>query len=138
MKIPSLRRPVGASVLAGICGAGLIDAALTAGHGGAGGVLALTLGFYGTAAIVGGLAAELVAEAIAGARPAGVGCGTSPITIGQWRPESWLRWQPYWWSRSWRRSAKKCSSARWPARSWRPSPQRGWWRSARYRELRWQ
>jgi len=25
MKIPSLRRPVGASVLAGICGAGLVD-----------------------------------------------------------------------------------------------------------------
>ena len=71
MKIPSLRRPVGASVLAGICGAGLIDLLLTAGHGGASGVLALTLGFYGTAAIVCGLGAELVVEAIAGARPPG-------------------------------------------------------------------
>jgi choline-sulfatase len=73
MKIPSLRRPVGASVLAGICGAGLIDLLLTAGHGGAGGVLALTLGFYGTAAILCGLAAELVVEALDGARPAGWG-----------------------------------------------------------------
>jgi arylsulfatase A-like enzyme len=71
MKIPSLRRPVGASVLTGICGAGLIDLLLTAGHGGTGGVLALTLGFYGTAAILCGLAAELVVEAIVGARPAG-------------------------------------------------------------------
>ena len=60
MKIPSLRRPVGASVLAGICGAGLIDLLLTAGHRGATGVLALTLGFYGTAAILCGLGAELV------------------------------------------------------------------------------
>ncbi len=73
MKIPSLRRPVGASVLAGICGAGLVDLLLTAGHGGATGVLALTLGFYGTAAILCGLAAELVVGAIAGARPAGWG-----------------------------------------------------------------
>ena len=73
MKIPSLRRPVGASVLAGICGAGLVDLLLTAGHGGATGVLALTLGFYGTAAILGGLAAELVVMSIAGARPAGWG-----------------------------------------------------------------
>ena len=32
MKIPSLRRPVGASVLAGICGAGLLDLLLTAGQ----------------------------------------------------------------------------------------------------------
>ena len=73
MKIPSLRRPVGASVLAGICGAGLVDLLLTAGHGGATGLLALTLGFYGTAAILGGLGAELVVEAIAGARPPGWG-----------------------------------------------------------------
>ena len=73
MKIPSLRRPVGASVLAGICGAGLVDLWLTTGHGSATGVLALTLGFYGTAAILGGLAAELVVVAIAGARPSGWG-----------------------------------------------------------------
>src|SRR5580693_7494424 len=65
MKIPSLRRPVGASVLAGICGAGLLDLLLTAGHGGATGVLALTLGFYGTAAIVCGLGAVLVVEIVA-------------------------------------------------------------------------
>ena len=73
MKIPSLRRPVGASVLAGICGAGLLDLSLTVGQGGATGLLALTLGFYGTAAIVCGLAAELAVEAIAGARPPGWG-----------------------------------------------------------------
>ena len=55
--------------MAGICGAGLLDLALTAGHGGASGVLALTLGFYGTAAIVCGLGAELVFDALGGARP---------------------------------------------------------------------
>src|SRR4051794_10209062 len=69
MKIPSLRRPVGASVLAGICGAGLLDLLLTAGHGGATGVVALTLGLYGVAAIVCGLGAQLLVNAIAGARP---------------------------------------------------------------------
>src|SRR5579863_3202189 len=73
MKIPSLRRPVGASVLAGICGAGLVDLLLTSGHGGTTAVLALTLGFYGAAAILCALAAELVVAAIAGARPAGWG-----------------------------------------------------------------
>src|SRR3954471_17727145 len=69
MKIPSLRRPVGASVLAGICGAGLLDLLLTADHGGATGVLVLTLGLYGLAAIVCGLGAQVVVDAIAGARP---------------------------------------------------------------------
>jgi choline-sulfatase len=69
MKLPSLRRPVGASVLAGVCGAGLVDLALTASAGGAGGVAALALGFYGTAAIVLGLGAQLVVDAIEGARP---------------------------------------------------------------------
>jgi arylsulfatase A-like enzyme len=71
MKVPSLRRPVGASVLAGVCGAGLVDALLTAGGGGAGGVLALALGLYGTAAIVCGLGAQLVVDAIEEARPPG-------------------------------------------------------------------
>jgi choline-sulfatase len=73
MRFPSLRRPVGASVLAGICGAGLVDAALTAGNvgGAAGGVLALALGFYGTAAIVCGFAAQLLVDALEDARPPG-------------------------------------------------------------------
>src|SRR5579862_5643039 len=71
MRLPSLRRPVGASVLAGVCGAGLVDAALTAAGGGTGGVVALALGFYGTAAILCGLAAQLLVDAIDGARPPG-------------------------------------------------------------------
>ena len=66
MKLPSLRRPVGASVLAGVCGAGLVDLVLT---GGGGGALALALGLYGAAAIVCGLGAQLVADAIEEARP---------------------------------------------------------------------
>jgi choline-sulfatase len=69
MKLPSLRRPVGASVLAGVCGAGLIDAALTATRGGAGAVLALALGLYGAAALLLGLFADLAMGAIDGARP---------------------------------------------------------------------
>ena len=68
MKIPSLRRPVGASVLAGVCGAGLVDLLLT---GGSGGGVALVVGFYGTAAILLGLAAQLLVDAIDGARPPG-------------------------------------------------------------------
>jgi choline-sulfatase len=69
MKLPSLRRPVGSSVLAGVCGAGLVDLGLTAQGGGAGGVAALAVGFYGAAALLLGLAAQLVAGAIDGARP---------------------------------------------------------------------
>src|SRR6185437_11432824 len=67
MKLPNLRRPVGASVLAGVCGAGLLDLVLTA-SGGAG-VVALALGLYGAAAIVCGLGAQLVADALEEARP---------------------------------------------------------------------
>lgn len=72
MQLPSLRRPVGASVLAGVVGAGVVDLLVTAGqgHGGAGGVAALTIGLYGAAAVVAGLAADLVARAVEGARPA--------------------------------------------------------------------
>ena len=69
MKLPSLRRPVGASVLAGVCGAGVVDLVLTASGGGASGVTALALGLYGAAAIVLGFAAELVVDAIEEARP---------------------------------------------------------------------
>ncbi|MFL5305733.1 MAG: sulfatase-like hydrolase/transferase [Polyangia bacterium] len=70
MQLPSLRRPVGASVLAGVAGAGLIDLLATAPHGGGMGVAALAVGLYGATAIVAGLAADLVARAIDGARPA--------------------------------------------------------------------
>jgi len=69
MNLPSLRRPVGAAVLAGVCGAGLIDIALTAPGGGAAGVVALAIGFYGTAAILLGFGAQLLVDAIDGARP---------------------------------------------------------------------
>ncbi len=69
MQLPSLRRPVGASVLAGVAGAGVVDLLVTAGHGGAGQVAALAIGLYGAAAVVAGLGADLVARAIEGARP---------------------------------------------------------------------
>ncbi|HXU61446.1 MAG TPA: hypothetical protein VN962_07080, partial [Polyangia bacterium] len=69
MKLPSLRRPVGASVLAGVAGAGLVDLLVTTGHGGAGGVAALAIGLYGAAALLAGLGADLVARAVEGARP---------------------------------------------------------------------
>jgi len=70
MRLPSLRRPVGASVLAGVCGAGLVDAARTAAHGGASGVFTLALGLYGGAAVLLGLLADLTVGALDGARPA--------------------------------------------------------------------
>src|SRR5262249_37118515 len=73
MQPPSLRRPVGASVLAGVLGAGLVDAALTASHGGATGVLVLAVGLYGAAGILAAFAAELVVDTIVAARPAGWG-----------------------------------------------------------------
>jgi choline-sulfatase len=71
MRAPSLRRPVGASVLAGVCGAGLVDVVLTSGNGGAGGVVALALGFYATAGILLGLGAQFLVDAVNGARPPG-------------------------------------------------------------------
>ncbi len=69
MRFPSLRRPVGASVLAGVCGAGLVDAIWTAGHGGASGVCGLALGLSGGAAVLLALVADLTVAAIDGARP---------------------------------------------------------------------
>jgi len=69
MRIPSLRHPVGASVLAGVCGAGLVDAVRTSSHGGAAGVLALAVGLYGGAAVLLALLADLGVGAIDGARP---------------------------------------------------------------------
>jgi hypothetical protein len=52
-----------------VCGAGVVDLVLTAPSGGAGGVVALALGLYGMAAIVLGLGAQLVVDAIDAARP---------------------------------------------------------------------
>ncbi|HVY39025.1 MAG TPA: hypothetical protein VHM31_13865, partial [Polyangia bacterium] len=70
MQLPSLRRPLGASVLAGVAGAGVVDLLLTAPHGGGAGVAALAIGLYGAAAILAGVAADLVDRAIDRARPA--------------------------------------------------------------------
>jgi arylsulfatase A-like enzyme len=52
-----------------VCGAGVVDLMLTASGGGASGVVALTLGFYGAAAVVLGFAAQLMVDAIDEARP---------------------------------------------------------------------
>ncbi len=71
MRIPSLRRPVGASVAAGLLGAGLVDTLLVATHGGGAAALALGVGLYGAAALLAGLLAELAVGAILAARTAG-------------------------------------------------------------------
>ena len=73
MQLPSLRSPVGASTLAGVLGAGLVDAALTASHGGAASILALAVGLYGVAGILLALAADLAVTSVLAARPAGWG-----------------------------------------------------------------
>jgi choline-sulfatase len=70
MRLPSLRRPTGASVFAGLLGAGILDAVLVGGPGGAG-AIALVLGLYGVAAVVAGLGAELAVGAVLGARSPG-------------------------------------------------------------------
>ena len=54
MRLPSLRRPTGASVFAGLLGAGLVDAVLV----GSPGAMALVLGLDGVTAVVAGLAAD--------------------------------------------------------------------------------
>jgi choline-sulfatase len=73
MQLPSLRGPVGASVLAGVAGAGLVDLLLTTGHGGGSGAIVLAVGLYGAAAVLAGLAADLVVKLVEGARPASWG-----------------------------------------------------------------
>jgi arylsulfatase A-like enzyme len=73
MQLRSPLGPAGASVLAGVLGAGVVDAALTAGHGGAAGVLVLAVGLYGAAAVGAAIAAELVVRALRAARPEGWG-----------------------------------------------------------------
>ena len=74
MQLPSLRQPAAASVLAGVLGAGVVDALLTAARGGAAGpVVLLALGLYGAAALVAGGCAALVIAGLRGARPPGWG-----------------------------------------------------------------
>jgi arylsulfatase A-like enzyme len=72
MRARSLRRPIGASVLAGVLGAGVLDVAITAaggGHGAGGALLALGLGLYGAAALFLALLAEIAVAAIDNAYP---------------------------------------------------------------------
>jgi arylsulfatase A-like enzyme len=69
MQSPTLRGPVGASVLAGVAGAGVVDLLLTATHGGGSGAVVLAIGLYGTAAVLAGVVADLVFQAVDGARP---------------------------------------------------------------------
>src|SRR6187549_1240905 len=71
MRFPSLRRPVGASVVAGLLGAGLVDALLVGTHGGGAAAFALAIGLYGAAALIAGLLAELTIDAVLAARPTG-------------------------------------------------------------------
>ncbi len=73
MQLPSLREPAAASVLAGVLGAGVVDALLTARGGAAGSVVLLALGLYGTAALVAAGGAALVMAGLRGAWPPGWG-----------------------------------------------------------------
>jgi arylsulfatase A-like enzyme len=73
MALPSLRQPAAASVLAGVFGAGVVDALLTARGGAAGSVVLLALGLYGTAALVAAGGAALVMAGLRGAWPPGWG-----------------------------------------------------------------
>jgi arylsulfatase A-like enzyme len=73
MQLPTLRRPVAASALAGIFGAGIVDALLAA-RGGAGGqVMAIAIGLYGAVALLAAFAAAVLAVALDAARPPGWG-----------------------------------------------------------------
>ena len=124
--------------MAGICGAGLVDLLLTAGHGGAQACWPCRSVFMAPRPSSGPRRRAGRAMRIDGAvRRAGARCATSPSTTARWRRESSPRWRPCWWSPSWRRSDRRCSSARWPARSWRPSRRRVWWRLARCRAPWW-
>jgi arylsulfatase A-like enzyme len=75
MQLPSLRQPaVAASVLAGVFGAGLVDAALTVASGGpAAPVLLLALGLYGAVGLLASGGAALVMAGLRGAWPPGWG-----------------------------------------------------------------
>ena len=72
MQLPTLRRPIAASALAGILGAGIVDALQSAG-GAAGQVFLLALGLYGAFALVAAFGGAVLAAALDGARPPGWG-----------------------------------------------------------------
>jgi arylsulfatase A-like enzyme len=71
MQLPTLRRPVAASALAGIVGAGLLDGLLTARGGAAGEVMLLAIGLYGAVALIAAFAMAVLAVAMDAARPPG-------------------------------------------------------------------
>ena len=73
MQLPTLRRPVAASALAGIVGAGILDALLAARSGAPGQVFMLAFGLYGAVALLAGFGAALLAAALDGARAPGWG-----------------------------------------------------------------
>ena len=73
MQLPTLRRPIAASALAGILGAGIVDAVLSAGGGAAGQVFLLALGLYGAFALLAAFGGAVLAAALDGARPPGWG-----------------------------------------------------------------
>src|SRR6185436_5901850 len=73
MQLPTLRRPVAASALAGLVGVGLVDAALSARAGATGQVLLLALGLYGAVALIVAFALAVLAAALDAARPPGWG-----------------------------------------------------------------
>ena len=72
MQVPSLRRPVGASVLAGVLGAGLCDALLTGSHGGGPAFSPSPWGFTARSPSW-PLHGQLALNALASARPPGWG-----------------------------------------------------------------
>jgi choline-sulfatase len=73
MQLPTLRRPVAASALAGIFGAGIVDGVLSTRAGVSGNVFVLALGLYGAAALLAGFAGAVLAAAFDTARPPGWG-----------------------------------------------------------------
>src|SRR5438034_11162540 len=73
MQLPTLRRPVAASALAGILGAGIVDGLLSSRGGATGQVFLLAFGLYGAVALAAAFGAALIAAAFDAARPPGWG-----------------------------------------------------------------
>src|SRR3982751_2138006 len=73
MQLPTLRRPVAASAMAGFMGAGIVDALLSANAGAAGQVFVLALGLYGGVALLAAFGGAVLAAALESARPPGWG-----------------------------------------------------------------
>ncbi len=69
MQLPTLRRPVAASALAGIVGAGLLDGMVSSRAGASGEVVLLAIGLYGVLALIVAFAMAVLAAALDAARP---------------------------------------------------------------------